>query len=133
MIRILKSVYYGLAVAMLFILGSFTVNYAMNEYTNVQYSKQISQEDVCRTVGDYALTFMSNRQSGVSLTDSRKEFKNSNPPKVISDILDMVLTQAYELPIVDDKVNAILQFSVMYMSSCFATLEEKETPKGQEI
>ncbi len=130
MIRALKSVYYGLALALLILISAFTVNYAMSTYNTSHV--EVSEQDICRIVGDYSMSFMGNRQSGVSLSDARKEFKNSNPPMIISDILDMVLTQAYAHPIVDDKVNAVLQFGVMYMSSCFARLENEEI-KGQEI
>ena len=132
MIRALKAVYYGLATALFLLVGSFIINHAVSAYNPVN-QQEVKQDEICRIVGDYATTFMSNRQMGVSLNDTKKQFKNSNPPVVLYDILDIVLNDAYKQPMVDDKVNAVLQFSITYMSSCFSTLNGEEPVKGQEI
>lgn len=120
--RSLKVILYGVVVGLFFFLCIFTVDYAKNAYK--EYNQKIDVS-TCGEIGNYAITFMSNRQNGISLEESKKYLNNSNPPKIIEDILHDILDKSYKHPIVNNKIDVVLQFGMSYMNSCYTTLNAK--------
>lgn len=120
-----------ITVAMMVLLfGAFSIaalKYNPQQQTVVKSIElKTSEGDLCETIGSLSSVFMTNRQFGVSIEDARKNYMQANPPKKIQDLVEYILIKAYESPIVEDKVNAVMNFSGTYINSCYHSLFNTE-------
>ncbi len=124
--RYLREIGYGLSLAVLFMMVAMIVDIASNTKEIQATNLEMNNEDLCTKMGTIASDIMTHRQVNTSIDEVRKLMKNQIHP-MYNDTVETLIKAAYKQPIVkeEDKVNAVIQFSIVYMSSCFSILEKQ--------